>query len=324
MSNLEQNPTESTCGAEPTPELATELLEPRKVWLGKTTQVRRLLPHKERRMVGAWCFVDHYGPDDVSDGPGMRVPPHPHTGLQTVTWLFDGAVEHRDSVGSLVTIRPGELHIMTAGAGIAHSEESPTERPPLLHGMQLWVALPDHKRDNAARAFDSYRDLPRVDLGGGASATVLIGQLAGVRSPALSYTPLVGAEVRIDPDLEVTVPLAAEHEYAVHVVDESVVIEGTRLERGEMLYLGRGRTSFDVQARGAARVLLLGGAPFEEQIIMWWNFIGRDHDEVVTMREQWNAEHERFGVVEGFDGDRLPAPDMPNTRLRPRGRTRNP
>lgn len=321
MSNLERDPAESACGAEPTPELATELLEPRKVWLGKTTQVRRLLPHKERRMVGAWCFVDHYGPDDVSDAPGMRVPPHPHTGLQTVTWLFDGEVEHRDSLGSLATIRPGELHIMTAGAGIAHSEESPAERPPLLHGMQLWVALPDELRHDAPRAFDSYRDLPRVEIGAGAAATVLIGELAGMRSPATSYTALLGAELRVDTDLAATVPVAPEHEYAVHVVDAAAVVEGTRLERGEMLYLGRGRTSFDVQALGDARLMLLGGEPFEEQIVMWWNFIGRDHDEIVVMREQWNTEHVRFGAVEGFDGARLPAPEMPHTRLRPRGRT---
>jgi len=322
MSNLEQDPAESTCGAEPVLEIATELLEPRKVWLGKTTQVRRLLPHKERRMVGAWCFVDHYGPDDISGQPGMRVPPHPHTSLQTVTWLFDGEVLHRDSIGSQVVIRPGELHIMTAGHGIAHSEESTAEHPALLHGLQLWVALPDVHRSDAPRAFDSYRALPKVALGDAATATVLIGELGGVTSPAPSYSPLVGAEITVQGGGDARVPLAVRHEYAVHAVDGMVTVEGTRLERGEMLYLGRGRDTFSVQARDDARIVLLGGEPFEEQIVMWWNFIGRSHDEIVEAREQWNAADDRFGVVQGFDGDRLPAPAMPNSRLRPRGRTR--
>jgi quercetin 2,3-dioxygenase len=320
MSNLERAPAESSCGGQPAPEAVAELLEPRKVWLGKTTQVRRLLPHKERRMVGAWCFVDHYGPDDISATPGMRVPPHPHTSLQTVTWLLDGEVLHRDSLGSETRIDPGELHIMTAGAGIAHSEESPDPHPPMLHGVQLWVALPDSSRNVAPRAFDSYRDLPVADLGGGASATVMIGDLGGVNSSAPSYSPLVGAEVRLAGG--VRVPLAAAYEYAVLVLDGSVVVDETRVEYGEMLYLGRGRDSVDVGSDRPARLLLLGGEPFEEEIVMWWNFIGRSHEEIVHQREEWMSGSERFGVVSGFDGARLPAPALPNTRLRPRGRTR--
>jgi quercetin 2,3-dioxygenase len=320
MSNLERAPAESSCGGQPAPEAVAELLEPRKVWLGKTTQVRRLLPHKERRMVGAWCFVDHYGPDDISSSPGMRVPPHPHSSLQTVTWLLDGEVLHRDSLGSEVSIHPGELHIMTAGAGIAHSEESPDPHPPMLHGVQLWVALPDSSRNVAPRAFDSHRDLPVVDLGGGAHATVMVGELGGTRSPAPSYSALVGAEVRLVAG--VRMPLSARHEYAVLVLDGSVVVDETRVEYGEMLYLGRGRDGVEVGCGRPARLLLLGGEPFEEEIVMWWNFIGRSHEEIVHLREEWMAGSELFGAVSGFDGAPLPAPAMPNTRLRPRGRTR--
>src|SRR5215207_1532572 len=155
MSNLEKDPMEGTSGCGDVEGPVLELLEARQVVLGRTTKVRRLLPNKNRRMVGAWCFVDHYGPDDLTkrvdsyDVPGeagMLVPPHPHTSLQTVSWLFEGEIEHRDSVGSHAMVRPGELNIMTAGHGIAHSEISPVR---MTHGAQLWIALPDAHRDHA-------------------------------------------------------------------------------------------------------------------------------------------------------------------------------
>ena len=125
---------------------AVDVLEARKAAIGDGTEVRRLLPQRTLRTVGAWCFLDHYGPDDVSIGPGMQVPPHPHIGLQTVSWLFEGLVLHRDSLGSRQMIRPGELNLMTAGRGIAHSEESAAGRPAALHGLQLWIALPEQDR----------------------------------------------------------------------------------------------------------------------------------------------------------------------------------
>ena len=326
MSNLETHPREATCGAEVPGDAVSELLEPRKVWLGKTTQVRRLLPHKDRRMVGAWCFVDHYGPDDVRDRRGMWVPPHPHTGLQTVSWLFDGEVLHRDSVGSEALVRPGELNVMTAGNGIAHSEESPGDHHPILHGVQLWVALPDPDRRTARPSFGQHRDLPVVDLPG-ATATVLFGELGGATSPAHTFTPLVGAEVRLRPAAAARLPLDPALEYAVLVVDGPVTVAGQVLDRGQMLYIGRGRDHVALSAVDEGRVMLLGGEPFEEQLVMWWNFIGRTHEDVVEAREQWMAglaagRDERFGVVHGFEGDPLPAPAMPNARLRARGRTR--
>ena len=173
-----------------------ERLEPRSVLLGPRTEVRRVLPNKERRMIGAWCFVDHYGPEDISNAAGMRVAPHPHTGLQTVSWLLDGEIHHRDTLGSDALVVPGQLNLMTSGAGIAHSEESPPGHSPIMHGVQLWVALPDPVRHEAPRDFTQYADLPRLERPG-LTATVIIGQLADVESPATAYSPLVGAELAV-------------------------------------------------------------------------------------------------------------------------------
>ena len=147
MSDLDTRPREQRVGAPETGGAEQLLITGRRVPLGKTTEVMRALPDRQVRMIGAWCFLDHYGPEDLGDRPGMQVWAHPHTGLQTVSWLLEGAVEHRDSLGSQALVRPGELNLMTAGRGIVHSELSLPDRPPRLHGVQLWVALPDGVRD---------------------------------------------------------------------------------------------------------------------------------------------------------------------------------
>jgi quercetin 2,3-dioxygenase len=157
------------------------VLEARSYLVGDGTEVRRLLPQRVLRTVGAWCFADHYGPDDVSHSEGMQVPPHPHTGLQTVSWLLDGEIVHRDSLGSLQRVAPGELSLMTSGDGIAHSEESPQlDRPPLLGGVQLWVALPESARHGEA-GYEHHTELPVVEHGA-LRATVVLGEHAGVTS----------------------------------------------------------------------------------------------------------------------------------------------
>ena len=171
MSNIAAEPTVQVCEGRPDAGPVRELLLARAVPLGESTVVRRLLPTMGRRMVGAWCFVDHYGPDEIAREPGMQVPPHPHTGLQTVSWLLDGEVHHRDSLGSDVLIRPGELGLMTAGGGIAHSEQSPDPHSPMLHGAQLWVALPDSQRERAP-SFDHHRELPVLREPGGLAFTL--------------------------------------------------------------------------------------------------------------------------------------------------------
>ena len=301
-----------------------EQLEPREVLLGRTTHVRRTLPHKTHRMVGAWCFLDHYGPDDIKATGGMWVPPHPHTGLQTVTWLFDGLGRHTDSLGSDQLIRPGQLNVMTAAHGICHAEVSPDDAPPLLHGVQLWVALPDAARDSTPASFAHLADLPRFE-DGGATVTVMVGSLAGHTSSAPAFTPLVGAEVRLAAGASVTLPVEGEFEHAVLAVDGDVRVDGDVVERHRLAFLGTGGTSLRLEADEEATVLLLGGEPFEEQIVMWWNFIGRSHDEVVAQREDWNGTGvdfvpDRFGSVADFPEPRLLAPPMPNTRLKARGR----
>ncbi len=240
MSNLDRQATPSVCGgrgfvvAEP----VRELLAPRRVQLGEGTEVRRLLPNLGRRMVGAWAFVDHYGPDDIADEPGMQVPPHPHMGLQTVSWLHDGEVLHRDSLGSLQTVRPRELALMTSGRAISHSEESPKEHARLLHGAQLWVALPEAHRSIEPH-FQHHTDLPVVTAPG-VTATVILGELDGAVSPGTSYTPIVGADVTLAGGAEARLPLDPDFEYAVLAMSGEAEVDGVRVLPGSMLYLGCG------------------------------------------------------------------------------------
>jgi redox-sensitive bicupin YhaK (pirin superfamily) len=250
----------------------------------------------------------------------MDVPPHPHTGLQTVSWLFEGEVEHRDSAGVHAMVRPGELNLMTAGAGICHSEVS-TVTTTVLHGVQLWVALPGEQRVTTPD-WQHETALPVV-CDRGLRATVIMGELTGARSPGTAYSPLVGVDLDVAAGADVLVPLEPDFEHAVLVMSGAVHVDGTELAPGAMLYLGCGRRDLRLQADGSssgARVLLLGGAPFEESIVMWWNFVGRSNEEIVQAREDW-AAGTRFGTVLGA-GEPLTAPPLPAGRLRPRGRER--
>ena len=319
MSNLDLRPSPTHCGGEATSGPVKDLLTGRQVRLGESTEVRRLLPNLGRRMVGAWCFVDHYGPDDIADEPGMQVPPHPHMGLQTVSWLHEGEVLHRDSLGSLQTVRPHELGLMTSGRAISHSEESPREHARLLHGAQLWVALPDGHR-HTAPAFEHHAHLPTVTAPG-LHATVIMGTLDGATSPGTAYTPLVGADLALTEGTEQRLPLQPDFEYAVLAMSGSVDVDGVRVEPGSMLYLGCGRRELPLLARTDSAVLLLGGEPFEERIVMWWNFIARTDEDIRQAREEWMTGT-RFGEVHGYNGDRLAAPEVPQLPLKPRGRVR--
>ncbi|EST22491.1 pirin [Streptomyces niveus NCIMB 11891] len=294
------------------------MLNPREASLG-TTVVRRLLPNLGRRMVGAWCFVDHYGPDDIADERGMQAPPHPHMGLQTVSWLHEGDILHRDSVGSVQVLRPRQLGLMTSGRAIAHAEQSTVPHPRLLHGAQLWVALPDAHR-NTAPSFEHHADLPAV-TGPGLTATVILGQLDGAVSPGTTYTPLVGADLALAEGADVRLPVEPDFEYAVLTMSGVTEVDGVRLDPGSMLYLGSGRSELPLRALSDSGLLLIGGEPFEEKIIMWWNLIGRTQEEIAEGREAWMSG-DRFGTVHGYDGSPLPAPALPATPLKPRGRTR--
>ncbi|MEU5687631.1 pirin [Streptomyces venezuelae] len=321
MSNLDRDAVPSLCGgrgfvvAEP----VRELLSPRRVTLGESTEVRRLLPNLGRRMVGAWCFVDHYGPDDIADEPGMQVPPHPHMGLQTVSWLHDGEVLHRDSTGSVQTVRPRELGLMTSGRAISHSEESPRSHARFLHGAQLWVALPDSDRHTAPH-FEHHADLPQI-TSPGLTATLLLGTLDGSTSPGTTYTPILGADLALSRGADVRLPLERDFEYAVLAMSGETHVDGVPVLPGSMLYLGCGRTDLSLRAESDAGLMLLGGEPFEEELVMWWNFVGRTNEDIARARADW-MNGDRFGAVRGYDGDRLSAPELPAVPLKPRGRVR--
>lgn len=324
MSVLEAKPEEYVCQSALPSGPEELLLTARKVWLGKTTLVARALPDRDLRMIGAWCFLDHYGPEDVSDAPGMQVYAHPHTGLQTVSWLVEGEIEHRDSLGTEAMVSPGTLNIMTAGHGIVHSEISQPDKPPTLHGLQLWVALPNAVRDRAPR-FDRYEELPVLERPG-VRGQVLVGALDGVASPAVSFSPLVGADLTIEPGAEVSLAVDPTHEHGVFVVAGALTSGRTTAETDQLVYLGTGRERVELRAGDeGVRILLLGGEPFGEQIVMWWNFIGRSHEEVAGYREQWahrggGADPDRFPPVAAPDERVMEAPTMPTVPLKPRAR----
>jgi redox-sensitive bicupin YhaK (pirin superfamily) len=290
------------------------MLEARSYLVGDGTEVRRMLPQRTLRTVGAWCFADHYGPDDVSHSDGMQVGPHPHTGLQTVSWLLEGEIVHRDSLGSLQRVGPRELSLMTSGEGIAHSEESPqSDRPPVLSGVQLWVALPDDARHGAA-GYEHHTDLPVVEHGA-LTVTVVLGEHGEVTSPGTTYSRLVGLEVAVGGDG--VLPLDRGFEHAAFVLEGSAVVDGQPLEVGSLLELGTDRGEVAISGEDA-RVMVLGGEPLGEPLVLWWNFVCRTGDEVAQAREDWEAGSERFGEVVGYPGPRVPAPPLAEGRLMPR------
>ena len=256
-------------------------------------RVRRALPNRPRRTVGAWCFVDHMGPADVRVDQDL-IGPHPHIGLQTVTWLLAGELLHRDSLGSEQVIRPGQLNLMTAGHGVAHAEEATGRFHGSLHGVQLWVAQPSSTRDGDA-AFEHHAELPQVELGS-STGTVLVGSVAGTSSPARRDTDHLGIDLDLAPGTT-AIELEPSHEHALVVFEGDVTVDGRPLAPGHLAYLGPGRDECALTTSATARALLIGGAPFAEQVLMWWNFVARTRDEISAARDDWMAGHERFGVV---------------------------
>ena len=279
-------------GSQPAP-ACVEVTESREAQVGRF-RVRRALPRRGRRTVGAWCFVDHFGPADVTEDRGLDVAPHPHIGLQTVTWLLAGEALHRDSLGSEEVLRPGQLNLMTAGGGVAHSEEATGGYQGELHGVQLWVAQPGGTRHGAA-AFEHHGALPQLDLGG-AVATVLVGDLGSASSPARRDSDHVGVDLDLRRGSTV-LPLRPGCEYALMVCAGAVLVDGRAVEPGHLAYLGVGRDECRLSTKEPARALLLGGTPFTEPILMWWNFVARTQDEITDAYRAWVATGDRFGRV---------------------------
>lgn len=288
--------------------MTTQRIEARTSMLGEGMLIRRALPSRERRMIGAWCFLDHAGPVDVSRGEGMRVGPHPHIGLQTFSWLIAGEVLHRDSLGYTQMLRPGQVNLMTAGRGISHSEESPQQRPPTLHLAQLWIALPDSNR-HMEPAFEHYPELPCFSCGS-FTATLLVGALHGHTSPVKVHTPLLGVDLtsKTGGDAALTVNPAFEH--GVLVLEGEARIAGEVIASGTLLYLPPGKQTLPLQTETATRILVIGGTPFDENVVLWWNFVARTRDEIDAATTAWN-NHSAFGVVEGYEGAPLIAPAVP-------------
>ncbi|MEP6817123.1 MAG: pirin family protein [Marmoricola sp.] len=308
---------------------SVEIIEPREVPLGglRAMTVRRTLPTRGRSLIGAWCFLDHYGPDDVAQTGGMAVSAHPHTGLQTVSWLFTGEIEHRDSAGHRAMVRPGEVNLMTAGRGISHTEVS-TSGTTTLHGAQLWVALPDGRRE-IDPAFEHYA--APLAAGDGWTARVFLGSALGQASPVATHTPLLGAEVSLECGTALTLPVDSSYEHGVLVDSGAIMVDGVPLAAAELAYVPAGAAQIELHAAAETRLLLLGGAPLGERIVMWWNFVGRDHAEIEEYRRQWQeligdgapADGERQDRFLLPDDDRyppIPAPELPRSvRLTPRG-----
>ena len=295
-----------------------EQLTPRDVPLGglRAMTVRRTLPQRQRSLIGGWCFVDHYGPDDVAATGGMEVPPHPHTGLQTVSWLFTGEIEHRDSAGHHAFVRPGEVNLMTAGRGISHSEYS-TPDTTTLHGAQLWVALPGDARETEP---DFEHHVPEPVRGEGWETRVFIGSLLGSTSPVRVFSGLLGAEVMLEAGASLRLPLDPSYEHGLLLDTGEVRIDGKPLALHALGYLEPGREETVLEADADTRLLLLGGTPLGEAIVMWWNFIGRDHDDIVAHRGSWESllargESERFALPEDDPQEALHAPALPTVRL---------
>ncbi|MBL0028040.1 MAG: pirin family protein [Rhodanobacteraceae bacterium] len=281
-----------------------QLIDPKRSEIVPGVAVLRALPTRARRLVGAWCFLDHFGPVAGAAMQAFAVGAHPHIGLQTATWLFDGALLHRASLGSVQPVRAGELNLMTAGHGIAHSEHLGAGAT-RLHGLQFWIALPESAREIAPR-FEHHADLPRWHEGE-ASLRLFIGDYAGRHSPARVHTPLLGLEVHAPVAESVTLALDPGFEYALYVASGHVRCDGIDVPAQRLCVFPDAANAAQLELAAGSCAVLMGGAPFREAPLMWWNFVARSNDEIATARADWASRSDRFGeVAEG--GARIDAP----------------
>ncbi len=288
--------------------------------VGEDTTIRRALPSAQRRTIGAWCFLDHAGPVKFKEGKGLHVGPHPHIGLQTFTWMIEGEITHRDSLGNETVIRPGEVNLMTSGIGICHSEDSVEDGKP-LHAAQLWIALPDHAR-HIDPAFEHIDDLPRIDKGG-ATVTVLAGEFEGQKSRATIHTPLVGLDITATDATTFEMPLRNDFEYGFLVLKGHAQVDAETIESGTLLYLQEGAESVALHLTSGSELLVVGGVPFDEKLLVWWNFVARTQEELEAAVHDWNNDVIRFPAVHGSPAQKLTAPELTGLKLRPRDRHGN-
>ena len=306
--DFRSNPTSSHTGGAGTAARGIQRLTAHTAEIGGGISVARLLPSRRRRTIGAWCFLDHAGPATFTSGSGLRVGPHPHTGLQTFTWMLEGEILHRDSLGNEQMIRPGQVNLMTAGHGIAHTEESPAAET-RAHAAQLWIALPSSSAD-IAPAFDHYPELPRWQEHG-CEFTLLAGAHGGQTAPARIYSSLIGMDLLAAQATELALPLDPAFEYGVLPLEGMAEVEGEPFAADELAYLAEGYDLLRLKLAAGTRVLLIGGQPFREAITLWWNFVGRDRAYITQAQRDWEANSPRFGEVTGFEGPRRIAPRPP-------------
>jgi len=264
--------------------------------------------------VGAWCFLDHIGPLSYGRGKGINVGPHPHTALQTFTWVIEGEMLHRDSLGCEQIIRPGQVNLMTAGRGVSHAEDAVNDEPGRLHVAQLWIALPDQELRREP-SFHHYASVPVV-AADGFTVTVIAGSAFGQTAPAAVFSPLVGVDFSCEGPARVEAPLDPAFEHAILVLDGAAAVDGEPAVPDELVYLGTGRPSITLACERAARVMLIGGKPFAEEVLLWWNFAGRTTDELREAVTDWNSGHSRFGEVRGSPSPRVAAPSLRGISLK--------
>jgi redox-sensitive bicupin YhaK (pirin superfamily) len=274
--------------------------------VGDNTTIRRALPHRDRKTIGAWCFLDHFGPLDLSNSKGLRVGPHPHLGLQTFTYPLMGEILHRDSLGSEQKIQSGEVNLMTAGCGISHSEESLPDT--ILQGLQLWIALPDSARHMEPN-FTHYNNIPSVNFDN-LQINVLAGEFMNATSPVKIYSPLVGIEIKALENSITTLPLNPKFEYGILPLVGDITIADESIDKDTLLYLPCGQSQLTIRIQKGSIVLLIGGEPFMEDILIWWNFVARTREELIEATNAWNNQSD-FGEVKGFQGERIKAPPVP-------------
>ena len=275
-------------------------------------KVRRSLPAKARTMVGPFIFVDQFGPAQLAPGEGMDVRPHPHINLATVTYLFDGVIDHRDSLGTFQRIEPGAINLMTAGHGIVHSERSPAgtrAAGPGFYGMQTWLALPDGKEEiDPAFEHVAAGTLPVVE-GEGVRATVLMGELWGVTAPTTCHSPTIYADLVLAEGASVAIDAEAD-ERAVLVTEGTATLDGEPLTLFDLVILAPGHRAV-LQATGPARAMLLGGGAFATPRHVFWNFVSSSRDRINQAKEDWRGG--KFPTVPGDDQEFIPLPLVPLT-----------
>ena len=292
------------------PFISIERIAARKGSLGEGMEIARALPTRQRRMISAWCFLDHLGPIQFPADEGMHVGAHPHTRLQTFTWMIEGEIIHRDSLGYEQVLRAGQVNLMTAGHGISHTEDSvrPGER---LHAAQLWIAMPDAVADQAP-AFAHYPEVPQWSEQG-CDWSLMVGSYGTHIAPTQVHSPLLGLEVLTHAEARsCSVQLTPGFEYGLLALTGGFSLEGEEqaFVQDELAYVSPGRSSLHLQLQADTRLLVVGGEPFADKVVIWWNFLGPDLAAIRGYRAQWEAADARFGQVDQGEHRRMAAPEL--------------